>query len=99
MLTRLQHGRTVLARLAVWPSSQWVRRKVTAKPKTATAKSAATNAISSDIAKKLDKTGVWKAKGGRKKADAPRAVDPRRVNVVSEGLCGTSRGRNFSSVS
>ncbi|KAG8405810.1 hypothetical protein J3458_021741 [Metarhizium acridum] len=44
--------------------------------------------VTSDIARQLDLTGVWKRTGGRKKADAIRAIEPRRVNIISEGLCG-----------
>lgn len=44
--------------------------------------------VTSDIAHQLNLTGVWKRTGGRKKADAIRAIEPRRVNIVSEGLCG-----------
>jgi len=39
----------------------------------------------SDVARRLDKTGVWRRTGGRKKVTA---AEPWRVNVVSEGLCG-----------
>lgn len=44
--------------------------------------------VTSDIAHQLNLTGVWKRTGGRKKADAIQAIEPRRVNIVSEGLCG-----------
>ncbi|EFY93713.1 hypothetical protein MAC_00204 [Metarhizium acridum CQMa 102] len=44
--------------------------------------------VTSDIARQLNLTGVWKRTGGRKKADAIRAIEPRRVNIISEGLCG-----------
>jgi hypothetical protein len=44
------------------------------------------------LAKKLHDTGVWvkaRSRGRRKKdAEAPKVLDPRRVNVVSEELCG-----------
>ncbi|TWU75928.1 hypothetical protein ED733_006277 [Metarhizium rileyi] len=43
--------------------------------------------VTSDISRQLDLIGVWKRKGGHKKADAIRAIEPRRVNIVSEGLC------------
>lgn len=43
-------------------------------------------AVTSDIARKLNLTGVWKKRqGGGKMATA---IEPRRVNIVSEGLCG-----------
>ncbi|QPG94175.1 hypothetical protein C2857_005118 [Epichloe festucae Fl1] len=44
-------------------------------------------AVTSDIARKLDKTGVWRRTAGRKNANAIRAIEPRRVNIVSDGLC------------
>ncbi|KHN97330.1 Ribosomal RNA adenine methylase transferase [Metarhizium album ARSEF 1941] len=43
--------------------------------------------VTSDIARQLDLTGVWKRAGGRKKVNAMRAIEPRRVNIVSEALC------------
>ncbi|KAJ6441258.1 ribosomal RNA adenine methylase transferase [Purpureocillium lavendulum] len=42
-------------------------------------------APASEIARRLEQTGVWQPNGGRKKAAA--AAEPWRVNVVSEGLC------------
>lgn len=63
--------------------------KTTAAPKTKKAPSML--AATSAVAKQLDKTGVWKKTGGRKKADAIRAVEPRRVNIVSDVLCGKLR--------
>lgn len=61
--------------------------KTTAKPKTPSMLAA-----HSDVAQKLDNTGVWKRTGGRKKADAIRAIEPRRVNIVSDSLCGKRYG-------
>lgn len=55
---------------------------------TAAVKASSMLAVTSDVARQLDKTGVWKRTGGRKKASAIRAVEPRRVNIVSDGLCG-----------
>ncbi|GAO19210.1 hypothetical protein UVI_02008030 [Ustilaginoidea virens] len=43
--------------------------------------------VASDVARKLDETGVWKRRAGRKKPGAFRAIEPRRVNIVSDGLC------------
>ncbi|KOS17319.1 Mitochondrial transcription factor 1 [Escovopsis weberi] len=39
------------------------------------------------VAKQLASTGIWKRLGGRKKANAPTAHEPRRVNIVSQKLC------------
>ncbi|KAG6036133.1 hypothetical protein E4U41_005763 [Claviceps citrina] len=50
-------------------------------------KASAMLAATSDIAHQLVDTGVWNRAGGRKKADSVQAVEPRRVNIVSDGLC------------
>ncbi|EHK23753.1 uncharacterized protein TRIVIDRAFT_115030, partial [Trichoderma virens Gv29-8] len=41
----------------------------------------------STVAQQLEKTGIWKRRGGRKASNAPKAIEPHRVNIVSEGLC------------
>ncbi|GFP54684.1 hypothetical protein TASIC1_0004030800 [Trichoderma asperellum] len=41
----------------------------------------------SKVAEQLDATGIWKRKGGRKASGAPKAIEPHRVNIVSEKLC------------
>lgn len=42
----------------------------------------------SPVAKQLAETGIWNRRGGRKASKAPKAIEPHRVNIVSEGLCG-----------
>lgn len=61
-----------------------LRGKATAASKPKVAKPKA-KPPASDVARRLDKTGVWRRTGGRKKVTA---AEPWRVNVVSEGLCG-----------
>ncbi|GJN71190.1 hypothetical protein PLICBS_005252 [Purpureocillium lilacinum] len=60
-----------------------LRGKATAASKPKVAKPKA-KPPASDVARRLDKTGVWRRTGGRKKVTA---AEPWRVNVVSEGLC------------
>ncbi|KND89378.1 hypothetical protein TOPH_06017 [Tolypocladium ophioglossoides CBS 100239] len=79
MLARRHDARTTLARLG---RAQRARAMATAAVKLPSML-----AVTSDVARQLDKTGVWKRTGGRKKASAVRAVEPRRVNIVSAGLC------------
>ena len=65
-----------------------LRGKATAASKPKVAKPKAKHKAkpqASDVARRLDKTGVWRRTGGRKKVTA---AEPWRVNVVSEGLCG-----------
>ncbi|KAK2591544.1 hypothetical protein QQS21_010764 [Conoideocrella luteorostrata] len=83
LLARTRHGHNDFPKIAIQPGLLQARHKVTsAKPK-----ASSTLAVTSDIARKLDKTGVWKKTGGRKKVNAPRAIEPRRVNIISDGLC------------
>lgn len=42
----------------------------------------------SKVAEQLEATGIWKRKGGRKASGAQKAIEPHRVNIVSEKLCG-----------
>lgn len=42
----------------------------------------------SKVAEQLEATGIWKRKGGRKTNGAAKAIEPHRVNIVSEKLCG-----------
>ncbi|KAH0492770.1 hypothetical protein TgHK011_007708 [Trichoderma gracile] len=41
----------------------------------------------SPIAEQLLQTGIWNRRGGRKASKTPKAIEPHRVNIVSEGLC------------
>ncbi|PNP40822.1 hypothetical protein TGAMA5MH_07262 [Trichoderma gamsii] len=41
----------------------------------------------SKVAEQLEATGIWKRKGGRKASGAQKAIEPHRVNIVSEKLC------------
>lgn len=43
------------------------------------------------VANSLLDTGIWNRTRGRKNVEALRAVDPRRVNIVSWKLCGKPR--------
>lgn len=41
------------------------------------------------VAEKLSQSGVWHIKRGPKRAGAKQpAIEPRRVNIVSQKLCG-----------
>ncbi|KAK5995429.1 hypothetical protein PT974_03834 [Cladobotryum mycophilum] len=80
MLARLRYGRATWPRLVYQPAIPTGARAYETKEST---KLKATT----DVAKKLNATGAWKRTGGRKKADAIKANEPRRVNVVSDKLC------------
>lgn len=58
----------------------------TAATKAASAK--ANLVANGPVAKQLEETRVWGRATGGKKLGASRAAEPRRVNVVSKGLCG-----------
>lgn len=83
MLTRLGDARTTVARS--------LRRRLPAHARAATSAAARPQmlAAKNTIAKQLDQTGVWKPAGGRRKGSATQVIDHRRVNIVSQGLCGT----------
>ncbi|KAH6605793.1 hypothetical protein Trco_004946 [Trichoderma cornu-damae] len=81
MSLRFHNGRTSLARLLRQPSATFARAVAT-KATTAEMLKATTA-----VAQQLDKTGVWKRKGVRKASGALRAIEPHRVNIVSDGLC------------
>lgn len=85
LLARLQHGRICTARVAARPIRLHTRGKATST----TAKPSSKLAVQSDTANKLIEMGAWKVTTGvRKKAGAVRAIEPRRVNITSESLCG-----------
>ncbi|KKO98591.1 hypothetical protein THAR02_09310 [Trichoderma harzianum] len=81
MSFRLHNGRTSLARLLHQPSITFARGAATK------AKAPDMLKATSTVAKQLAETGIWNRRGGRKASKAPKAIEPHRVNVVSEGLC------------
>ncbi|KAG5989161.1 hypothetical protein E4U43_004555 [Claviceps pusilla] len=83
LLARLQHGRTCTARIVARPIRLHSRGKVISTK----AEPSSKLAVQSDTANKLIEMGAWKVTGGRKKAGVVRAIEPRRVNITSEGLC------------
>ncbi|KAL7799258.1 hypothetical protein V8C37DRAFT_367193 [Trichoderma ceciliae] len=76
------NGRTSLARLLPRRPSATFARAVATKAKISEMLN-----TTSTVAKQLDETGIWRRKGGRKASGAPRAIEPHRVNIVSEELC------------
>ncbi|QUC20907.1 uncharacterized protein UV8b_05148 [Ustilaginoidea virens] len=85
MLIPLRNGQGSFASLSTGSALLQLRRKVTAT--NAKASPSSMLVVASDVARKLDETGVWKRRAGRKKPGAFRAIEPRRVNIVSDGLC------------
>ncbi|KAG5926842.1 hypothetical protein E4U42_002920 [Claviceps africana] len=84
VLARLQHGLQGTARVATGPVGLDTRGKTTV----AKAKSSSMFAMTNDVAQKLHKTGSWNRAPSRKKSNGEvRAIEPRRVNIVSEDLC------------
>ncbi|KAL6897172.1 hypothetical protein GGI43DRAFT_424202 [Trichoderma evansii] len=51
------------------------------------AKATEMHKATSKVAEQLEETGIWKRKGGRRASGAPKAIEPHRVNIVSEKLC------------
>ncbi|KAL7951711.1 S-adenosyl-L-methionine-dependent methyltransferase [Trichoderma barbatum] len=78
---RLHNGRTSLARLLRQPSATFGRAVATK------AKAPDMLKTTSSVAQQLGKTGIWTRRAGRKGSGAPKAIEPHRVNIVSEGLC------------
>ncbi|KAG5949369.1 hypothetical protein E4U53_005901 [Claviceps sorghi] len=84
VLARLQHGlRCCTTRVATRPVRLGRRRKTTSTK----AKPSSMFAVTTDVADKLEKTRAWNRTAGRKEPGDVRAIEPRRVNIVSEGLC------------
>ncbi|KAI9147551.1 Mitochondrial transcription factor 1 [Paramyrothecium foliicola] len=102
MLRRIQNGPSTFTRSLRRPASAQpplrlpdvVRWASASAPDSESASAASTMSFvkaEGPIAKQLHETGVWTKARARskasKKAKVPVAVDPRRVNVVSEKLC------------
>ncbi|KAL6875121.1 S-adenosyl-L-methionine-dependent methyltransferase [Trichoderma novae-zelandiae] len=82
MPSRLINGRTTLARLLRQPSPPTCARSVATISKTAEMLKA-----TSPVAQQLLETGIWNRRVGKRANGAPKAIEPHRVNIVSEGLC------------
>ncbi|EGR45223.1 uncharacterized protein TRIREDRAFT_81630 [Trichoderma reesei QM6a] len=76
------HGRTTVARLFRRPSAPTCARSVAT-----TAKTVEMLKATSPVAEQLLQTGIWNRRGGKRASKALKAVEPHRVNIVSEGLC------------
>ncbi|KAG6011011.1 hypothetical protein E4U21_000042 [Claviceps maximensis] len=86
-LARLRHGLICTTRVATRPAPIPIRLHTRGKVTSTKSKASPMLAVTSDIACKLQKMGVGERTTGRKKTDAIRAIEPRRVNIVSDGLC------------
>ncbi|PON28765.1 hypothetical protein TGAM01_v202612 [Trichoderma gamsii] len=77
----LRHGCPSLARPMRQPAATFARAVATKAKPTEMLKA------TSKVAEQLEATGIWKRKGGRKASGAQKAIEPHRVNIVSEKLC------------
>ncbi|PTB69047.1 S-adenosyl-L-methionine-dependent methyltransferase [Trichoderma citrinoviride] len=82
MASRLVSRRTTVAWLLRQPSAPTCARSVAT-----TAKSAEMLKATSPVAQQLLQTGIWNRRGGKRASSAPKAIEPHRVNIVSQGLC------------